>query len=233
MEAAFRYRMATRLARRLREAGRPLPLPALGEALGLRGPVERVVRPLLDGRFLLEEGVGLWEWRYPFPLEGEAVVVLDLETTGLAPGLDEVIEVGLVRPSRPPSPFVERLTGIPREALEEAPSLEEVLEKAYPLLADATLVIHNAAFDLGFLRPALEGLGYRLENPVVDSLRLARRGLPGLRRYGLDALSEVLELPRRTCHRALEDVERTLAVVHEVYYMLTSGRPRTLWELGR
>lgn len=70
MEAAFRYRMATRLARRLREAGRPLPLPALGEALGLRGPVERVVRPLLDGRFLLEEGVGLWEWRYPFPLEG-------------------------------------------------------------------------------------------------------------------------------------------------------------------
>ena len=247
MEAAFRYRMATRLARRLREAGRPLPLPALGEALGLRGPVERVVRPLLDGRFLLEEGVGLWEWRYPFPLEGEAVVVLDLETTGLAPGLDEVIEVGLlrleggrrlpfqslVRPSRPPSPFVERLTVIPREALEEAPSLEEVLEKAYPLLADATLVIHNAAFDLGFLRPALEGLGYRLENPVVDSLRLARRGLPGLRRYGLDALSEVLELPRRTCHRALEDVERTLAVVHEVYYMLTSGRPRTLWELGR
>lgn len=97
MEAAFRYRMATRLARRLREAGRPLPLPALGEALGLRGPVERVVRPLLDGRFLLEEGVGLWEWRYPFPLEGEAVVVLDLETTGLAPGLDEVIEVGLLR----------------------------------------------------------------------------------------------------------------------------------------
>ena len=80
---------------------------------------------------------------------------------------------------------------------------------------------------------ALEGLGYRLENPVMDSLRLARRGLPGLRRYGLDALSEVLELPRRTCHRALEDVERTLAVVHEVYYMLTSGRPRTLWELGR
>ena len=130
-----------------------------------------------------------------------------------------------------PSP--EDFARVYREALEEAPSLEEVLEKAYPLLADATLVIHNAAFDLGFLRPALEGLGYRLENPVVDSLRLARRGLPGLRRYGLDALSEVLELPRRTCHRALEDVERTLAVVHEVYYMLTSGRPRTLWELGR
>lgn len=174
------------------------------------------------------------------------MVVLDLETTGLAPGLDEVIEVGLLRlegeapplpEPRPPLPPAEPLRGAPHRhppgGPGGGPSLEEVLEKAYPLLADATLVIHNAAFDLGFLRPALEGLGYRLENPVVDSLRLARRGLPGLRRYGLDALSEVLELPRRTCHRALEDVERTLAVVHEVYYMLTSGRPRTLWELGR
>ena len=115
------------------------------------------MRPLLDGRFLLEEGVGLWEWRYPFPLEGEAVVVLDLETTGLAPGLDEVIEVGLlrleggrrlpfqslVRPSRPPSPFVERLTGIPREALEEAPVVRRVdlvdLAEAEPAFRERVL----------------------------------------------------------------------------------------------
>ncbi|MFN3369143.1 MAG: DNA polymerase III subunit epsilon, partial [Thermus sp.] len=58
MDALFRHRLATRLARRLRAEGRPLPLPALGEALGLRGPVEPVVRPLLDGRFRLGEEVG-------------------------------------------------------------------------------------------------------------------------------------------------------------------------------
>ncbi|BDG16506.1 PolC-type DNA polymerase III [Thermus brockianus] len=248
MEDAFlRYRLATRLARTLREAARPLPLPALGEALGLRGPVERVVRPLLDGRFVLEREVGLWEWRYPFPPKGEAVVVLDLETTGLAPGLNEIIEVALVRlegekripfqslvrPERPPSPFIERLTGIRAGMLEEAPPLEAVLERAYPLLSGATLVVHNAAFDLSFLRPALEGMGYRLENPVVDSVRLARRAFRGLKRYGLDALSEVLEFPKREVHRALDDVERTLAVVYEVYYMLTSGSPRPLEDLGR
>ncbi|GGM92067.1 DNA polymerase III subunit epsilon [Thermus composti] len=247
MDPSFRLRLATRLAQRLRALGRPSSWEELGEALGLRGPVEPVVRPLLDGRFYLEEGVGLWEWRYPFPPRGEAVVVLDLETTGLAPGLDEVIEVGLVRlegekripfqrlvrPSRPPSPFVLRLTGIPWEALEEAPSLEEVLEEAYPLLQGATLVIHNASFDLGFLRPALEGMGLPLENPVVDSVRLARKAFRGLRRYGLDALSEVLELPPRGTHRALADAERALTVVREGYYGLTAGYPCLLRNLGR
>lgn len=247
MDLAFRYRLATRLARRLRAEGRPLPLPALGEALGLRGPVAPVVAPLLDGRFIPGEEVGLWEWRYPFPHPMEAVVVLDLETTGLAPGLSEILEVALVRlegrrqvafqslvrPHRPPSPFIQRLTGIALEELEEAPPLEEVLLRAYPLLEGATLVIHNAAFDLGFLRPALGGLGLELRNPVVDSIRLAKRAMRGLRRYGLDALSQVLELPPRQEHRALEDVKRTLAVVYEVYYMLTAGSPRPLVDLGR
>ncbi|TBH21487.1 3'-5' exonuclease [Thermus thermamylovorans] len=247
MEAAFRYRLATRLARRLRAEGRPLPMAALGAALGLRGPVEPVLRPLLDGRFLLGEEVGLWEWRYPFPPHGEAVVVLDLETTGLAPGLNEVIELALVRleggrreafqslvrPARPPGPFIQRLTGIRAQDLEGAPPLEAVLERAYPLLQGATLVIQNAPFDLAFLRPALEALGYPLENPVVDTLPLARRAMRGLKGYGLDALSQVLELPPRREHRALMDVERTLAVAYEVYYMLTSGSPCPLRELGR
>jgi DNA polymerase-3 subunit epsilon len=247
MDPAFRYRLATRLARRLRAEGRPLPLPALGEVLGLRGPVAPVVAPLLDGRFVPGEEVGLWEWRYRFPHPKEAVVVLDLETTGLAPGLNEIIEVALVRleggrrvafqslarPRRPPSPFIQRLTGIRPEDLEGAPPLEAVLAQAYPLLQGATLVIQNASFDLGFLRPALEGLGWRLENPVVDSIRLARKAMRGLKRYGLDSLSQVLELPPREEHRALDDVERTLAVVYEVYYMLTSGSPRPLADLGR
>ncbi|MGC8904873.1 3'-5' exonuclease [Thermus sp.] len=247
MDPAFRVRLATRLARRLRAEGRPLPLPLLGEALGLRGPVAPVVGPLLDGRFIPGEEVGLWEWRYPFPHPGEPVVLLDLETTGLAPGVSEIIELALVRlegkerrafqslvrPSRPPSPFVQNLTGIKASELEEAPPLEEVLAQAYPLLQGATLVIHNASFDLSFLRPALEGMGLGLANPVVDSIRLAKRALRGLRRYGLDALSAVLELPPRREHRALADVERTLAVVYEVYYMLTAGSPRSLVELGR
>jgi DNA polymerase III, alpha subunit (gram-positive type) len=167
MDPAFRYRMATRMARRLRAEGRPLPLPTLGEALGLRGPVAPVVAPLLDGRFIRGEEVGLWEWRYPFPHPEEAVVVLDLETTGLAPGLNEIIEVALVRlegerrvafqslarPRRSPSPFIQRLTGITLEELEKAPPLEEVLFRAYPLLEGATLVIQNASFDCGLCAP--------------------------------------------------------------------------------
>ncbi|AFV76431.1 DNA polymerase III, alpha subunit (gram-positive type) [Thermus oshimai JL-2] len=246
MEGPLRYRLATRLARRLRAEGRPLPLEALGEALGLRGPVEKVLLPLLDGRFFREEGVGLWEWRYPFP-KGEAVAVLDLETTGLAPGVNEIMEVALlrleegrrlaygslVRTRKPPSPFVQRLTGIHPDELLSAPPLEAVLEEAYPLLQGATLVIHHAPFDLSFLRPALERVGLPLENPVVDSLRLARRAFKGVKRYGLDALSELLELPPRGVHRAMGDVERTALVLHEAYYILSAGRPKPLRDLGR
>ena len=190
-------------------------------------------------------------------------IVLDTETTGFEPGEGHrIVEIGAVElfnhlpTGKTYHQYINPERGMPREAFEvhgighdilelpgqpvpggvtlrDKPVFARIGQAFLDFVGEAQLVIHNAAFDLGFLRPALEGLGYRLENPVVDSLRLARRGLPGLRRYGLDALSEVLELPRRTCHRALEDVERTLAVVHEVYYMLTSGRPRTLWELGR
>ncbi len=247
MDPVLRLRLATRLARALRAQGAPKPLTGLAEALGLWGPWPPLLLPLLDGRFYREgEVVGLWEWRYPFPPRGEALVVLDLETTGLAPEVGEIIEIGfvrlegleavrfsrLVRPSRPPSPFIQNLTGLTWRALAEAPSLEEVLEEAYPLLEGAVWAMHNAPFDLAFLEPALKRLGHPI-GPALDTLRLSRRAFPGLRRYGLDALSQALDLPARGVHRALADAERTWTLLHEVYYALSSGRPRPLAELGR
>ncbi|KGQ22970.1 3'-5' exonuclease [Thermus filiformis] len=241
----IRYTLATRLARHLRALGRPLPPRALGEALRLQGPVEPVLLPLLDGRFWHREEVGLWEWVYPFP--PEKVVVLDLETTGLAPSEAEIIEVGLVvleggkkrtlsrlvRPHRPPSPFITRLTGLSWEDLREAPPLEEVIPEVHEALQGGTLVLHNASFDLSFLGPALRRVGLSWEGPVVDTVVLARRALPGVRRVGLDSLAEVFDLRPKERHRALGDALLTLEVLHEVYYMLTAGRPRPLSALGR
>ncbi|MER3451380.1 MAG: DNA polymerase III subunit epsilon [Thermus sp.] len=244
----IRHTLATRLARRLRAEGKPLPLEALGEALRLKGPVEPVLLPLLDGRFWHEGEVGLWEWIYP--LSEEKVVVLDLETTGLSPredGGDEIIEVGLValeggrrrtlsrlvRPRRPPPPWITRLTGLTWEDLKEAPPLEEVLLEVHEALRGSTLVLHNAPFDLSFLQPALKWVGLSWEGVVVDTVVLARRALPGVRRVGLDSLAEVFELKPENRHRALGDALLTLEVLHEVYYMLTAGRPRPLHDLGK
>lgn len=241
------YRLSTRLARHLRSAGCHLAEHVLAEQV-LASPslpqgawAGDLLKNLLDGRFEQgEAGVGLWEWKYTFPVLGEAIVVLDIETTGLSPEDHEIIELAMVRlenghrtvferlvnPGTPIPPFISRLTGIHNQDVLHAADIYTVLEEALPLLDNATLIIQNAGFDLGFLQPRLRRLGYRLDNPVVDTIHWARKALPGLNKRGLDALAWAFDLgPISGRHRALGDVETTLQVAHEMYYMLTAGNP--------
>lgn len=225
-----RYRWASRLAWRLRKAGRPLLWP--------HDPP--------DGRFFRESGaLGLWEWRLGFPPRGEPVAAIDLETTGLSPRRDGVTELAVVRleagekrvfsrlvnPGRPIPPRVQALTGIADEDVADAPPLEEVLLEAAPLLQGAIWVIQNAGFDLGFLHPTLRRIGFRMKPKVVDTLRLARSVLPGLTSYRLGHLAGVLGWPGPRFHRALADAEATLWVARELYYLRAEGQPIPLEEL--
>lgn len=240
------YRLATRLVRHLRERGAAVDEAELVEQALAASQVpggawsSGLLHSLLDGRFQRQTGrVGLWEWAYGFPNNGEAVTVLDIETTGLSPEHHEIIEVALVRlengqrtsfdrlvnPGTHIPSFITRLTGIRTADVSEAPDIGSVLEEAWPLLEGSTLIIQNAGFDLGFLQPRLRRLGYKLENPVVDTINWARRALPGLSKRGLDALAWAFDLgPIEGRHRALGDVETTLRVAHEMYYMLSAGR---------
>ncbi|MER3481237.1 MAG: DNA polymerase III subunit epsilon [Meiothermus sp.] len=243
------YRLATRIARRLRQEGRSLPKAGLAEEiLASRGAwATRLLEDLLDGRFeQAPQEVGLWEWRNPFPPQGKPVVVLDLETTGLSALENEIIEIALIRlegdrrevfqrlvdPGGPLPPWITRLTGITRRDLEGAPDVYTVLEEAWPLLEDATLIIQNAPFDLGFLRPRFLRLGYKMDNEVIDTVAWARRALPGLSKRGLDHLAWAFDLDTIVSrHRALGDVEATLRVAKEMYYMLTAGKPLALGDV--
>jgi len=241
------YRLSARLARYLRDLGRHLPECTLAEqvlaAQGLPKAawVGELLESLLDGRFeRAAAGVGLWEWQYGFPPAGEAIVVLDVETTGFSPESNEIVELALIRSENghstvferlvnlgvPIPPLISRLTGIRNQDVQGAADVYMVLAEAVPLLDGATLIIQNASFDLGFLQPRLKRLGYRLDNPVVDTLDWARKALPRLSRRGLDTLAWAFDLgPLANRHRALGDVKTTLQVAREMYYMLTAGNP--------
>jgi DNA polymerase III subunit epsilon len=155
------------------------------------------------------------------PTNQARYVVVDLETTGGAAGAGQIIEIGacrmagprieetyqtLVRPwSRIPR-FISTMTSITNEMVESAPPIEEVLPRFRSFLGDAVLVAHNAQFDYTFLDFEFRRLfGIGLRNPVLCTLRLARRLLPSMRRRGLDAMAEHFGLSTTGRHRGWGD----------------------------
>lgn len=164
-------------------------------------------------------------------------VAIDLETTGLNPDADEIIEVGivtfrngsvtdewssLVNPARTVPAFITSLTGITQEMVEESPSIRSLRAKISRLLSDNTLVGHNIGFDLEFLYSQ----NLALANRRLDTLPLASILLPGAGRFGLASLATRFELPSAQGaqeHRALYDARRTVDLFH-----LLQGQARDL-----
>jgi ATP-dependent DNA helicase DinG len=147
-------------------------------------------------------------------------VFLDLETTGLDPATDEVIEVGalfidqgrpvrrisrLFRPSRPLEPIIHQLTGLTDESLTQAPSFASFIPDLTHALLGWTVVAHNASFEQGFLRDLLG----QIEAPVLDSCELLHYLHPELTSHSLDAMVRWADLGGGARHRALADCEDT------------------------
>jgi DNA polymerase-3 subunit epsilon len=185
-----------------------------------------------DPRFRFDAGEGRWRARVhdalARPLADTTFVVVDLETTGGAPGPFGITEIGAVRvqggrltdtfatlvnPGRPIPPFVVRLTGITDEMVAGAPPIAEALPRFLDFAGDGVLVAHNAGFDLGHLDAARRWvLGAPLDRPGLCTLRLARRLLPAARRRALDAVAAALGISCTDHHRALPDA-RTAAEI--------------------
>ena len=147
------------------------------------------------------------------------LVALDLETTGLTPRLDRIIEVGavrfrgaevlgrfqsLVRPEVTIPAAVQQLTGISDSDVEFAPEVEQVMGQLVEFVGDSGVVAHSGNFDLSFLRD-----GERVDTAyeLFDTLDLARILLPMSPSHSLPHLSRQLGLVHPRPHRALEDAE--------------------------
>ncbi|WP_203362340.1 PolC-type DNA polymerase III [Bacillus sp. REN10] len=158
-------------------------------------------------------------------LPDETYVVFDVETTGLSAVYDTIIELAGVKikngeiidrfesfanPHHPLSATTINLTGITDDLVENAPEVEEVLQKFKEWTADAILVAHNASFDMGFLQAGYER--YNIEkatNPVIDTLELARFLYPSMKNHRLNTLAKKFDVELTQHHRAIYDAEAT------------------------
>jgi ATP-dependent DNA helicase DinG len=146
----------------------------------------------------------------------QTIISIDLETTGLNPDRDAVIEIGLARfhggreearwssfihPGCRIPPVITQLTGITDAMVANAPRLPQVIEEVREFVGGGILLGHNIPFDLAFFKP------FRLfgENDVIDTLELASALLPHAPRYALGALCAHLGIPLKATHRAMDD----------------------------
>ncbi|MFZ5591032.1 MAG: helicase C-terminal domain-containing protein [Bacillota bacterium] len=158
----------------------------------------------------------------------EQYVALDVETTGLNPQSDSLIEIALLRvekgqivatyqslvnPRCRLSLKIKRLTGITDEMLQSAPFIEQILPEIRDFIGSQPLVGHSVLFDKNFLEAAL---GYPLGNPIYDTCELARYLLPEATSYRLTDLCLMLGVPVSGAHRAVADARAAVLLFEQL-----------------
>ena len=151
-------------------------------------------------------------------------VALDLETTGLDPERDRIIEVGatrfddegheletlsyVVNPGRAVPAFIERFTGVTNEMTARAPKLASIRPELERFVGKSVVVGHNIGFDLHYLNRE----SVRLDAKAIDTAGLARYLLPTLQGHGLMEVAGALGIEAGAHHRALSDARTAAAV---------------------
>lgn len=159
----------------------------------------------------------------------DSYCVIDIETTGLSPAYDSIIEVSAIKVSagnitetfsslvQPFSTsneyvdeFITKLTGITNEMLSSAPKEEDVIPKFKDFIGSSILVGHNINFDINFLYDSFENiLDIHLDNDFIDTMRISRKIHNNLPHHRLSDIANLYGIDYLTAHRALEDCKIT------------------------
>ncbi len=202
----------------------------------------------LDAHFL--QAVGLNDF-----------VVVDLETTGLDPTTDRIIEIGAVRfrdgvesevydtlinPGTEIPDFITKLTGITQQDVNGAPAIDDKFDELLAFIGDATLIGHQVNFDASFLEYHLrrrhndftewdrEAQRFRyLSNLRMDTLFLARIFLPFLERFKLGAVAAYFNIDLENAHRAIDDARATGQIFVELIERTLACDLKTLRQIMR
>ncbi|MCM1090618.1 MAG: PolC-type DNA polymerase III [Muribaculum sp.] len=175
-------------------------------------------------------------------------VVFDIETTGLSPVNNRIIEIGAVKVSggeivdrystfvNPdvPIPFeIEKLTGIRDDMVMDYPEIDEILSQFLGFCDGCAMVAHNANFDMSFIMENCRRLGYSLEFTYVDTMNTARVLLPNQAKHTLDAVAKTLNISLENHHRAVDDAECTAHIFIKFIKLLSDEHQvTTLAELN-
>ena len=172
----------------------------------------------------------------------DTYVAVDVETTGLSPKTDRIIEIGavkvengvvtdcfsqLINPKRHVGEFVEQLTGITDVMLRDAPPIGQVLPEFLDFCGAYPLVGHNILFDYGFLKRNVVNAGGSFERLGVDTLALIRVLMPELPKKSLSYVCRCLSIETGTSHRAKDDA-RAAANLYEYIKGKWTGEPDKL-----
>jgi len=147
--------------------------------------------------------------------------VVDVETTGMSPKSDRIIEIGLVKikdlkieetfqafinPGIKIPPFITKLTGINDTDVNDAPFFEDIIFKLNSFIGESILVSHNIPFDSSFLRYEYKRARENfINNSTLCTLKLARKIYPTLPSKSLSAVIKHLNIKHKNVHRALGD----------------------------
>lgn len=160
----------------------------------------------------------------------DSYVCIDLETTGLDPKRDKIIEIGAVKveqntiveewetfvnPDRKLEERIVELTGICDGQLADAPQMEEVLPKLLSFIGDNILLGHSVLFDYSFVKKAAVNERLTFERQGIDTLKIARKYLPELESRSLGYLCQYYGISH-CAHRALTDARATVSLYQKL-----------------
>lgn len=155
--------------------------------------------------------------------------IVDIETTGGYASANGITEIcihifdgetivntfhSLINPLQPIPRYIQAMTGITDEMVEDAPVFETVAEKVHELLQDKIFVAHNVNFDYSFIKAHLEAAGYSLQTKKLCTVRLSRKIIPGHSSYSLGNLCHSLGITINHRHRASGDAAATVTLFH-------------------
>lgn len=181
-------------------------------------------------------------------IEEETYVVFDIETTGLDPYKDKIIEIGgiklkgknitdtfsvFINPQIPIPAEITKLTNITDDMVKDAETLDKVLPRFLEFCKDTTVVAHNAKFDVGFINQKAKSLNLEYSPSVIDTLHWARILLPDQKRFGLKYVANYFNVSLDNHHRAVDDAKATAEIFQKFLNMVLSKGVLKLTEINK